>query len=156
MPQHSIRLVLADVDGTLVTQEKVLTKRAIDAVHALDAAGVRFALTSGRPPRGMSMLIEPLQITTPVAAFNGGLIVEPDMSVVEQKKEVPSELVGPDLDLMESFGLDTWIYRGADWYVKDLAGPHVKKESDTVEFPPTLTDSFTELGSAEGLVSDFG
>ena len=33
-----------------------------------------FAITSGRPPRGMSMLIEPLDITTPIAAFNGGLL----------------------------------------------------------------------------------
>jgi hypothetical protein len=144
MSQHSIRLLLADVDGTLVTPEKVLTKRTIHAVHALDAAGVQFALTSGRPPRGMSMLIEPLGISTPIAAFNGGLIVEPDMTVVEQK-EVPRELVGPTLDLMESFGLSTWIYRGSDWYVQDLAGPHVTKESDTVKFQPTLTTTFADL-----------
>jgi Cof subfamily protein (haloacid dehalogenase superfamily) len=144
MSEPSIRLLLADVDGTLVTPEKVLTQRAIEAVHALDAAGVRFALTSGRPPRGMAMLLEPLRISTPVAAFNGGLIVNPDMSVIEQK-EVPRELVGPVLELMTSFGLSTWIYRGADWYVQDLTGPHVKKESDTVQFPPTLTESFTDL-----------
>jgi hypothetical protein len=79
MPESAIRLFLADVDGTLVTQEKVLTQRAIDAVHALHAAGVLFAVTSGRPPRGMSMLVEPLGLSTPIAAFNGGLIVEPDM-----------------------------------------------------------------------------
>jgi Cof subfamily protein (haloacid dehalogenase superfamily) len=144
MSQPAIRLLLADVDGTLVTPEKVLTERTIQAVQALDAAGVRFALTSGRPPRGMSMLIDPLGISTPIAAFNGGLIVEPDMSVIEQK-EVPRDLVGPTLELMESFGLSTWIYRGADWYVKDLAGAHVKKESDTVKFLPTLTSSFAEL-----------
>ena len=101
MTQDSIRLFVADVDGTLVTQEKVLTKRAIDAVRALGAAGVIFAVTSGRPPRGMSMLIEPLQISTPVAAFNGGLIVEPDMTVIEQKV-IPQELVAPTLALMES------------------------------------------------------
>ncbi len=32
----------------------------------------------------MAMLIEPLNLTTPIAAFNGGLMVNPDMSVVEQ------------------------------------------------------------------------
>jgi hypothetical protein len=144
MSQLSIRLLLADVDGTLVTPEKVLTERTIEAVKALSAAGVLFALTSGRPPRGMSMLIDPLRISTPIAAFNGGLIVEPDMTVVEQK-EVPRELVGPTLDLMKSFGLSTWIYRGSDWYVQDLAGPHVAKEADTVKFQPTLTKDFADL-----------
>jgi phosphoserine phosphatase len=50
-----ISLVLADVDGTLVTAEKVLTSRARAAVKALQAADIQFAITSGWPPRGMSM-----------------------------------------------------------------------------------------------------
>ena len=87
----AIKLLLADVDGTLVTQDKVLTERAIAAVRKLGEAGIVFAVTSGRPPLGMSMLIEPLHITTPVAAFNGGLLVNPDMSVLEQR-EIPGEL----------------------------------------------------------------
>jgi hydroxymethylpyrimidine pyrophosphatase-like HAD family hydrolase len=45
-----ISLVLADVDGTLVTVEKVLTSRARAPVKALQAAGIDFAITSGRPP----------------------------------------------------------------------------------------------------------
>ena len=74
-----IRLFLADVDGTLVTQDKVLTDAAVAAVHRLRDAGVLFAITSGRPPRGMEMLIEPLALDTPIAAFNGGLMVDASM-----------------------------------------------------------------------------
>ena len=56
--QRNIRLLLADVDGTLVTKDKVLTAAAKAAVlHA----GIGLAVTSGRPPRGMSMLIQPLR-----------------------------------------------------------------------------------------------
>jgi 3-deoxy-D-manno-octulosonate 8-phosphate phosphatase KdsC-like HAD superfamily phosphatase len=65
--RSKISLVLADVDGTLVTAEKVLTSRAGAAVKALHAAGIGFAITSGRPPRGMAMLIDPLALRTPVA-----------------------------------------------------------------------------------------
>ena len=79
-----ISLVLADVDGTLVTKEKVLTQRAAAAVKALQAAGIGFAITSGRPPRGMAMLIEPLALRTPVAGFNGGIFVKPDMTIMEE------------------------------------------------------------------------
>jgi Cof subfamily protein (haloacid dehalogenase superfamily) len=144
MTQNDVRLLLADVDGTLVTQEKVLTDRSVAAVHALAAAGVLFAVTSGRPPRGMSMLIDPLDITSPISAFNGGLIVEPDMTVIEQKV-IPAPLVGPTVALVESFGLTSWIYRGADWYVRDLEGPHVDREAATVQFQPTFTESFAGL-----------
>ena len=85
MPTRPIRLLLADVDGTMVTSGKVLTDRAVQAVRKLHDAGVLLAVTSGRPPRGMSMIIEPLALATELAAFNGGLIVNPDMTVVEQQ-----------------------------------------------------------------------
>ena len=81
-----IKLMLADVDGTLVTNDKVLTDRAIAAVGRLHDAGITFAVTSGRPPRGMAMLVEPLALDTPLAAFNGGLFVAPDMTVIESAR----------------------------------------------------------------------
>ncbi|MEA3102221.1 HAD-IIB family hydrolase, partial [Caballeronia mineralivorans] len=76
---RKISLVLADVDGTLVTREKVLTDRAQAAVRDLRKSGIRFAITSGRPPRGMAMLVEPLALDLPLAGFNGGLFVNPDL-----------------------------------------------------------------------------
>ncbi len=150
-PQNPIRLLLADVDGTLVTPEKALTPRTIEAVRALHEANVLFAITSGRPPRGMSMLVQPLALSTPIAAFNGGLIVEPDMTMIEQKL-VPESLVTPLLTLMESYGLVTWIYRGADWYVRDLKGPHVDQEATTVQFQPIVTESFDGLSDQEAKI----
>jgi Cof subfamily protein (haloacid dehalogenase superfamily) len=145
--KSTIRLLLADVDGTLVTPDKVLTDRAVDAVRRLGEAGILFAVTSGRPPLGMSMLVEPLSITTPIAAFNGGVVVNPDMSVIEQRV-LPEELVVPVADLNKSFGLDTWVYRGADWYVPDPAGSHVARETATVRFEPTV------MKSLDGLTTD--
>jgi Cof subfamily protein (haloacid dehalogenase superfamily) len=140
----TIKLLLADVDGTLVTPDKVLTDRAVEAVRRLGEAGILFAVTSGRPPRGMSMLIEPLNLTTPIAAFNGGILVNRDMSVIEQRV-VPEELVAPVAELNASFGLDTWVYRGADWYVPDPKGAHVAKETATVRFEPKVMDGLDGL-----------
>ena len=139
--REPVRLLLADVDGTLVTKDKVLTQRSIEAVRELRDAGILFALTSGRPPRGMQMLIEPLSLSTPISAFNGGLVTEPDMTVLEQKV-IPDELVPAIIAMLESAGLDVWIYRGAEWLVRDLKAPHIARESFTVQFDPTLVESF--------------
>jgi Cof subfamily protein (haloacid dehalogenase superfamily) len=148
MTQATVKLLLADVDGTLVNQNKELTPAAIEAVHKLDQAGVIFAITSGRPPRGMAMLIEPLDLRTPIAAFNGGLVVNRDMSVIEQRV-LPEELVVPVTDVMESFALDVWLYSGADWYVPRLDGPHVARESWTVKFDPkVMTDGVKGLAAS--------
>ena len=137
-------MLLADVDGTLVTQDKVLTEEAIDVVRQLRQADILFAITSGRPPRGMEMLIEPLDLQTPISAFNGGLIVDRTMDVIEERV-LPEELVVPIADVMKSFDLVSWIYRGADWYVPDLNGPHVEREAWTVKFEPKLMQSLDGL-----------
>ena len=78
-----IRLVVSDVDGTLVTTDKRLTPASIEAVHAIAAAGVLFTLISSRPPRGMAAVAEALGVSGPMAAFNGGTLFLPDQSILE-------------------------------------------------------------------------
>jgi Cof subfamily protein (haloacid dehalogenase superfamily) len=148
-----IELVLADVDGTLVTPEKELTDRTIAAVRHLKEAGIGFAVTSGRPPRGMAMLVEPLELELPIAAFNGGLFVHPDMSVI-QERAIPSDAVSPAVKLMNAHELDVWLYRGADWLVRDTRAPHVEKEAATVRFAPVHVESFD--GMRKGIVKIVG
>lgn len=147
-----IRLFLADVDGTLVTQDKVLTDRAIAAVAKLREAGILFAITSGRPPRGMSMLVEPLQLTTPIAAFNGGVYVHPDMSVIEQQV-IPDDVTPTVIDLLAAHNLDVWIYRGSDWFLRNPKAPHVAREDWTVRFDPTATDSLASVSNGVAKVT---
>jgi hypothetical protein len=130
----------------MVTQDKVLTERTVAAVAKLKAAGILFAVTSGRPPRGMAMLIEPLDLTMPIAAFNGGVIADRDLKVIEQRVIAP-ELVGPIIEELSSHELSVWLYRGADWYVHDPEGPHVEREARTVQFQPTVVDSYDDLHS---------
>jgi Cof subfamily protein (haloacid dehalogenase superfamily) len=141
MSTAPVRLLLADVDGTLVTQEKLLTDKAVDAVHRLKDAGILFAVTSGRPPKGMSMLLEPLALTTPISAFNGGMIVDDQMRTLEQRV-VPPDVVGPMIELIASYGLDVWVYQGADWLLQNDKGPHVDREAWTVKFPPRVVASY--------------
>jgi Cof subfamily protein (haloacid dehalogenase superfamily) len=139
-----IAAVLADVDGTLVTKRKALTRRAIGAIEQLHERGVIFAITSGRPPRGMRMLVDPLEIRGPMAAFNGGIIVMPDMTVVDERP-VPAEVASAVIELMRGHGVYPWIYRGTDWYVTDPEAPHAARESSTVQFPPTVVGSYDGL-----------
>lgn len=147
-----ISLVLADVDGTLVTAEKVLTSRAAAAVTALQAAGIDFAITSGRPPRGMSMLIDPLALRTPIAGFNGGVFVKPDMSIMEEHV-LPADVAGRTLEIILHHSMDVWFYSGKDWLVRDRNAPHVVREQRTVKFAPTVVENFRDvLGRAVKIV----
>lgn len=136
-----ISLVVADVDGTLVTAAKVLTPRAQAAVAALDTAGVAFAVTSGRPPRGMAMLVDPLGLRTPIAGFNGGIFVKPDMTIIEEHV-LAADAARDVLAVILRNGLDAWVYCGNDWLIRDANAPHVAQEQRTVAFAPTVVDDF--------------
>jgi Cof subfamily protein (haloacid dehalogenase superfamily) len=137
MRPGKISLLLADVDGTLVTHDKVLTDRAQRSVRRLREAQIRFAITSGRPPKGMAMLIEPLRIETPIAGFNGGLFARPDLSIIEERT-LSRDVAARTIDLILGHGLDVWVYAGNDWLVRDAKAPHVDREAWTVKFPPKI------------------
>jgi len=136
-----IRLVLTDVDGTLVTKEKLLTDRAKRAVQSLRDRGIVFAITSGRPPRGMAMLVEPLALDTPIAGFNGGMWTNPDFSLIEART-LPREVSEKTIALLGKAGLDAWVYSGEDWLIHNKDAPHAAREEWTVKFPPRVVKDF--------------
>ena len=142
--QEDVRLVVADVDGALVTPDKVLTPRARAAVRKITSSGIAFTITSGRPPRGMKMLIDDLQLQDPITAFNGGLFVRPDLSVIRENL-LPRETVQPVIDILTKHKLDVWIYSDKDWFVPSRHGPHVDREEWTVKFAPIVVPNFEGL-----------
>ena len=156
-----IALLLSDVDGTLVTSDKTLTDGSKRAVGSLHAAGIRFAVTSSRPPAGLRMIVEALAIDTPVAAFNGGMIVAP----VDGLPPLASRLLPPEvgiraIDFLGARGVDVWVFTAARWLLRDRAGAYVAHEERTVQFGPTVVEGFGPfldgVGKLVGVSDDFG
>jgi len=141
--QPDIRLLVADVDGSLVTRDKVLTEAAKAAVRELREAGIALAITSGRPPRGMRMLVEPLALTTPIAGFNGGVFVNPDLSVIESHRLEPAA-ARQTVTLIREQGLDAWVYTETEWLIRDKDAPYVVREAWTVKFDARVVPEFTD------------
>jgi len=148
--QRDIRLLLADVDGTLVTQDKVLTEAAKEVARELHHAGIILAITSGRPPRGMSMLIEPLALQSAIAGFNGGVFVNPDLSVIESHT-LDLATAKQTLKLILDQGLDAWVYTEEEWLIRDKEAPHVARETWTVKFDAKVVASFTDAHLAHAV-----
>ncbi len=139
-----VSAVLTDVDGTLVTKDKVVTERAIQAVNRLRARGIAFTVCSSRSPRGLRMLVEPLRLTMPMAAFNGGVIVMPDLSVLDERA-IPDYVTPAIVEAILAHGLDVWIYSATDWYVRSLEAPRVAREASTSQSEPTVVATFDDV-----------
>jgi Cof subfamily protein (haloacid dehalogenase superfamily) len=144
MASKKISILLADVDGTLVDSQKRITARAETAIQKLAAAGIKFAVTSGRPPRGMKMIVQQVKMSTPLAAFNGGMLVEPETMKVLVQQTLDAETAQSVIERVGELDLDVWVYAGVNWYLRDLNTPHREKEERTVQFPPTVVKNFDE------------
>ena len=144
MASKKISILLADVDGTLVDSQKRITARAKAAIQKLSEAGIKFAVTSGRPPRGMKMIADQVKLSAPIAAFNGGMLVEPGSLKTLTQQTLDAETAQSVIERVGEFGLDVWVYAGVNWYLRDLNTPHREKEERTVQFPPTVVKNFDE------------
>jgi Cof subfamily protein (haloacid dehalogenase superfamily) len=110
---------------------------------AIRFAGIVLAITSGRPPRGMSMLIAPLALKGAIAGFNGGVFVHPDLSVIERHTLDPAT-AKETVKLILGQGLDAWVYTEEEWLIRDKEAPHVARETWTVKFDANVVASFTD------------
>jgi Cof subfamily protein (haloacid dehalogenase superfamily) len=86
----------------------------------------------------MAMLSGPLALSTPVAAFNGGMFVEPDLATILEQRCLPTAVAMEVVAHLLRAGLDVWVYRGAEWFIRRSGGPHVAREEQTVQFAPTV------------------
>ncbi len=136
-----IKLVVSDVDGTLVTGEKRVTPPTIAAARRLQEAGIPLCLVSSRPPRGMAFVAEELGLTGPLGGFNGATILAPDGSLIENLV-LADQAVRTSLALFAERGVDAWLFADNQWFVKSLDGAYVPRERRTVRFDPVVVDDF--------------
>jgi Cof subfamily protein (haloacid dehalogenase superfamily) len=136
-----IALVVSDVDGTLVTKDKILTDAARGAVRRLHEAGIGFTITSSRPAIGMRFLIEPLAITLPFGPFNGSSIVDPRLNPIECHL-IPPAAAQCSLDLLNEFGVDIWLFTNELWLTNNPDGEYVPFEKRTIRADPVIVSDF--------------
>jgi Cof subfamily protein (haloacid dehalogenase superfamily) len=71
------KLVAIDIDGTLMNDQKEITKEVNDAIQAAKAKGVKVVICTGRPIVGVQSIIEELKLNDEddyVITFNGALV----------------------------------------------------------------------------------
>ena len=136
-----IKLVVSDVDGTLLTKDKTLTDGAVAAVRRLREAGIGFTIVSSRPTIGMGLLLGPLAITLPVGSFNGSSIVDPGLKPIEQHL-IPAATAQRALGVLEKFGVDIWLFTNEQWLTRNPDGEYVGHEIRAIKHDPVIVDDF--------------
>jgi Cof subfamily protein (haloacid dehalogenase superfamily) len=130
-----IRLVISDVDGTLVRHDKSLSEKNIAAFGRLRAAGIAATLISARPPSAWARWTMPLG--GPIGAFNGGTLFRRDGTISETERLAP-ETVTDVIAVMDRPGVDIWLFANGLWFARTRDNPHTPREILSAGVQPTI------------------
>jgi Cof subfamily protein (haloacid dehalogenase superfamily) len=143
-PPEQIRLLVSDVDGTLVRDDKSLPDANRDAILGLATTGVATTLISARPPSGMMALAATLRLNGPLAAFNGGTLFDPD-GTIRLAHRLEAADAAAILRLVDRLGVALWVYADGAWFVSDLDNPHLDRERLASGIEPAICSNFAGL-----------
>lgn len=148
MTTPDIRLIISDIDGTILNSQHQVSKKLQALMPLLQKRKIPFVLTSARSPKGMAAIADELTLTAPLAAYNGAYIVE------QTKKGSFTELFSRPLDFTEAnkviqLAVHSFpevavnIYSAAEWFV-----PAINKWVQQEE-------AITEMTAKEVILPDF-
>ena len=149
----TIRLLISDIDGTLVRRDKSLPDENGAAIHEVVARGCDVSLISARPPSGILPIAEALNLSGPFAAFNGGTIFGADGSI-RAAHRLSSRLAGDISALFARHGVIRWLFADGRWLTSGLDDTHTPREVIAANLQPVVTTEWNEaLTRADKLVA---
>lgn len=140
----SIRLLISDIDGTLVRHDKTLSDGVVAAIGRARQAGLAVSLISARPPSGMLWIAERLQLTGPIGAFNGATIVQPDGRIVSAEHLNPA-VAARVLTLIDQPDVTPWLFADGTWYAQTTDNRYVPRERLAAHVEPVKRSDFASL-----------
>lgn len=90
------KLLVLDVDGTLLNEEKVISKRTISALLKVQQTGVRIALASGRPTYGLLPIAKSLELGLYggfILSYNGSQIINAKNGEILFERRINPEMI---------------------------------------------------------------
>ncbi len=98
-----IKLIVADLDGTLLTNESSISGNTKRIIFELKKNGVLFSFASGRLYSALMPFVEELQIKVPVISLDGSLIKDCRDGEILFESYVPAKYVKKALSYADKF-----------------------------------------------------
>lgn len=109
------KLLILDVDGTLTTTEKKITEATKDRLLALEEAGIKLVIATGRPTPGIRWIIDTLRMRAYggyTLTFNGAKVTDLATDNIIYQNTFPNEMIRPLYDYAVENGLGMISYEG--------------------------------------------
>jgi Cof subfamily protein (haloacid dehalogenase superfamily) len=113
-----IRLLVVDLDGTLVGSAGVPSPKVSDAVARAKQGGLRIALCTGRPMASCGAIAKGLELSGPHVAFNGALVKDPTERDAVFRRPLPPGSLDRLIELGRREEVCLELYTEATHYVE--------------------------------------
>src|SRR5690606_8748518 len=104
------RLLVTDVDGTLLDRRHQLPEVNVAAIRDLKARGGRFTLATGRIELAVRHFVGALGLDMPMILYNGARIVDPKTGQCLWQTHLPPESVETALAILKELPVDVNLY----------------------------------------------
>ena len=156
MIENPIRLIVSDIDGTLVRHDKTLPDANVAAIARARALGIKVSLISARPPSGMAWIARRLGLDGPLAAFNGATIFVADgpandpgngaaNTTIIEAHHLDRDIAMQALALIERPGVSPWLFADGQWHARDRLSPRVAREIQSAGLEPRIGGEWAAL-----------
>ncbi|MBO6046136.1 MAG: HAD family phosphatase [Erysipelotrichaceae bacterium] len=116
-----IKLVLVDVDGTLLNDQLKITPRTIEAISRLKDYGIRFGIASGRSPYITRRLLKGWgidQYTDLIMGFNGGCTLYFDTEDYVHVLPLDGEVLKQIINDYKDYDCTIGVYEGCVYHAQ--------------------------------------
>ncbi|MDD4080251.1 MAG: Cof-type HAD-IIB family hydrolase [Eubacteriales bacterium] len=105
-----VRLIAADMDGTLLNEHSQVSPRTAYAIQQARAKGIHFAASTGRFPDDASMVMLDAGIDGPIISLNGCVISDKPLGSVLTEHLMTKETAQCAVDVLEDLGEGYFIF----------------------------------------------
>lgn len=141
-----IKVVILDIDGTLINSNKEITKKTKDALLKLQENNIKLVIASGRPTSGIIKYGKELLIDKNngfYISFNGSKFVEASTMNELYDKQIDKEIVKNLVKHLDKFNVKTMIHNNDYLLVNDVYDCMIDNDGDylnVIQFESKITN----------------
>lgn len=138
----NIRMVVADVDGTLLNRSRGISPRTKAILQFIgQEQRVPVILASSRMPKAMRYFLEELGFDFPLIAYNGGLVQDDLIHKTSSllSETIPFSIFAAVAGVCAQSGMHISIYRNDEWFAAE-EDKWVEREQRNTKTSPTILD----------------
>lgn len=136
----SFKIVLSDIDGTFLTDDKKVTDKTAYAANQLIKNGLKFVLVSARMPEAIYPITDSIGLPRiPLICYSGAFVLTDDEKILHDKK-MPLADTKDILAAMSRWNdISINYYSGRNWFVQNI-DKRIQREMDITQAPATIAN----------------